>query len=784
MSQLYQLFCEGIKSRVRADRGKPGVGLSSTQLFDSQDDPAAPDPDAAPAPGPVGDSPHFSVRGQVGSATPTTEESPPLGEPPSPKPARVPTAPQEKSLGTGGSKTRHKRLGTRGGIDYSPNQSSRHLMERNPNVSPVDFVDVAIAIKRRDEALGSNRNDRRVSSEESQNSEPPESSRKQVSDSSETDFEGADEYYRKHLPASTSIQTKPVDQKIPAMRREESASSRKSPEESINLVLESVSPTESSSSVDSTDTDSESVEVENIESPSAARCRAFPKHKWMKSKSPERLPLVAGDTRNECDKQPHRKRSLAPILEGVKAYVEVRSGHDNRSMGVKTHLRTLGATVLEKLSKEVTHVIFNEGSLGTLRRAQNQQCYLVSVLWIDECEKVGQRVPEDKHPPLNMHLYNELKSKKYRKMKSLQPDFEEGKGEERLNNYIKRFRQKAQKAVSSQQTNESLSSSDSDESTDETQSKDLNERRKVIPDGIVLKELSVILNRVDATDTARASMIMKHNKRRLMPLNMRPPSSLSLEDFDPKDRLNPGCPYNLGSAPKQQSTLTQRQRPPRKIMSASVSIRRRSSCFVRGTQRPTQSQSKPKKARPQMRTMVCTFMHRRDIDVVAAVIKQLGGWILEPTVSVRTTHVVCGDSKRTINLLRGIAHGCWILHQEWVMRSLEAGHWLDEEPFELTEFPAVQQCRVARETLGVCPDIFSAAGGIFVANDTTPPRADIMDLLTLCGAKTVKAARQAKVIVGHHQKRTSHSDVALVNEQWVLDSIQENMLQPVRRYRL
>lgn len=62
--------------------------------------------------------------------------------------------------------------------------------------------------------------------------------------------------------------------------------------------------------------------------------------------------------------------------------------------------------------------------------------------------------------------------------------------------------------------------------------------------------------------------------------------------------------------------------------------------------------------------LVCSIL--RDIDVVAAVLKQLGGWILEPTVSPKTTHVVCGDEKRTINLLRGIAHGCWILHQEWV----------------------------------------------------------------------------------------------------------------------
>jgi hypothetical protein len=41
-------------------------------------------------------------------------------------------------------------------------------------------------------------------------------------------------------------------------------------------------------------------------------------------------------------------------IAGVVAYVEVRSGGDNRSMGIKAHLRSLGATVRDKFINDVS----------------------------------------------------------------------------------------------------------------------------------------------------------------------------------------------------------------------------------------------------------------------------------------------------------------------------------------------------------------------------------------------------------------------------------------------
>ena len=90
------------------------------------------------------------------------------------------------------------------------------------------------------------------------------------------------------------------------------------------------------------------------------------------------------------------------------------------------------------------------------------------------------------------------------------------------------------------------------------------------------------------------------------------------------------------------------------------------------------------------------------------------------SVTASTTHVISGEGKRTLNLLKGLMQvsqffklsifsnvwlcilspyldtdaeqiqGCWLLTKEWAYSSLEEGRWAPEEPFEMVNFsPAV-----------------------------------------------------------------------------------------------
>ncbi len=67
----------------------------------------------------------------------------------------------------------------------------------------------------------------------------------------------------------------------------------------------------------------------------------------------------------------------------VVAYVEVRTGADNRSKAIVSKLRQLGASVEGKLCDKVTHVIWKDGKKSTVDRARKRGIPVVTVLWVE-----------------------------------------------------------------------------------------------------------------------------------------------------------------------------------------------------------------------------------------------------------------------------------------------------------------------------------------------------------------------------------------------------------------
>ncbi|XP_074035088.1 microcephalin [Leptinotarsa decemlineata] len=184
----------------------------------------------------------------------------------------------------------------------------------------------------------------------------------------------------------------------------------------------------------------------------------------------------------------------------------------------------------------------------------------------------------------------------------------------------------------------------------------------------------------------------------------------------------------------------------------------------------------------QQPSIVCTKMHKDEIGVFSQIVKKLGGFIIEDEVTKKTTHLVAGEAKRTINMLRAITTGCWIVNQKWLFQSLEAGKWLPEEDFELNDFsPAVQQCRLQRQAFGpsYSMDIFQDCGNIFIARESIPRCSDLRELVTLCKGKFTANARKAKIIVGESLR---YEGVICVKENWILDSITFNKKMSFKKY--
>ncbi|XP_076598753.1 microcephalin isoform X5 [Chaetodon auriga] len=123
-----------------------------------------------------------------------------------------------------------------------------------------------------------------------------------------------------------------------------------------------------------------------------------------------------------------------------------------------------------------------------------------------------------------------------------------------------------------------------------------------------------------------------------------------------------------------------------------------------------------------MRTLVMTSMPTEKQHIVGQVVKSLGGFSIVDRVCESTTHVVSWGHRRTLNILLGIARGCWILSFEWILWCLEQRQWIPEEPYELSDqFPAAQWWRSR-----VC---FSCASkpNRFLLHHKQPPSGEFWD---------------------------------------------------------
>ncbi|KAM9241249.1 microcephalin [Leptosomus discolor] len=186
------------------------------------------------------------------------------------------------------------------------------------------------------------------------------------------------------------------------------------------------------------------------------------------------------------------------------------------------------------------------------------------------------------------------------------------------------------------------------------------------------------------------------------------------------------------------------------------------------------------------RTVVMTSMSSEKQNTVIQVVKKLGGFLFSDDVCETTSHVITGSPRRTLNVMLGIARGCWIVSYEWVLWSLELGHWISEEPYELSSsFPAAPICRLQRHlsTGKYQQNLFSNQPVMFVSPTSQPPCKKLIELIQLSGGKTCKALRQAKICIG---KKTGkkYQEIKCLSEKWVLDSITQHKICPMENYVL
>ncbi|XP_037541299.1 microcephalin [Nematolebias whitei] len=187
-----------------------------------------------------------------------------------------------------------------------------------------------------------------------------------------------------------------------------------------------------------------------------------------------------------------------------------------------------------------------------------------------------------------------------------------------------------------------------------------------------------------------------------------------------------------------------------------------------------------------MRTLVMTSMPTEKQHTVVQVVKALGGFSVVDRVCESTTHIVAGGHRRTLNILLGIARGCWILSFEWILWCLEQRQWIPEEPYELSDpFPAAQICRLQRHLSAGehQQDLFQNQPAMFVSQLSQPPTQSLVELIELCGGTVCKSVRQAGLCIGKYSGRRPEG-CRMLSEQWILDGVTNLKLEPYDVYDL
>ncbi|KAM4693700.1 microcephalin [Discoglossus pictus] len=200
----------------------------------------------------------------------------------------------------------------------------------------------------------------------------------------------------------------------------------------------------------------------------------------------------------------------------------------------------------------------------------------------------------------------------------------------------------------------------------------------------------------------------------------------------------------------------------------------------------TEESKKKEKTRKVARSLVMTSMCTEKQNAVIQVVKRFGGFSFSDHVCETTTHVIAGSPRRTLNIILGIARGCWIVSNDWVLWSLEHGHWIPEEPYELSDdFPGAQICRLQRHLSGgeYVQDLLSSVPAVFISPSSQPPCDKLSEVVQLCGGKVCKTLRQAKICIGHSTGKKP-PDMQTISEKWILDCITQHKLHPLKNYLL
>ncbi|BES98167.1 BRCA1 C Terminus (BRCT) domain [Nesidiocoris tenuis] len=500
------------------------------------------------------------------------------------------------------------------------------------------------------------------------------------------------------------------------------------------------------------------------------------------------------------------------VFAGLTIYVEIKYLKMDKSKCIRDLVEKLGAKVVKTFAKSVNLVIFKEGKMSTYLRAKHENIPLVSVPWVDACRQLGSLVDPAKFPPstedeYKSEMFNAEMAQRDRflkrgrlfldRIKGLAPPSKSSK--KKAATVGRKVPKEPKRPSGDKKVQKKLDFRPGGQNMGRTGDPDEEPpRRNSAPADLAISPgRQPIVDGVDVLRTPPKAGVSGQNRRKLF----NPNESLA---FSPSAIATPvdTSPYWKDSPSERPKSRTTSSKRPKRLDSGGkrTTASRKSlvplmeqdeeanhsrgslTCFDLG-------QRGGRLTRPQPR--ICfTSLRSQEQARYTEIVEELGAFEIDKSVTKKTTHLLSSvPPRRTVNLLRAIARGCWILDIDWLTFCKENDKWMSEEPFELKYFSdAVAKNRLERQAFGknYSADIFADCGPIFVDVNVQPPQSDIVELLKLCKAAIAAESSASKIIISDRPvgEKYRNSKIPIVSPLWVLDSITHNKLGDLDSYKL
>ncbi|RDD41310.1 Microcephalin [Trichoplax sp. H2] len=540
---------------------------------------------------------------------------------------------------------------------------------------------------------------------------------------------------------------------------------------------------------------------------------------------------------------PHQQQvnsSSSGILSDVVAYVEVRSSQEDRSASVNHQLMNMGAEVVNKLSKRVTHIVYKTGKKSTVETARKNSTPLLNVLWVDSCKQSSEKVSIDNFiinyddalsTSTNKRLRPTLEISSSKRSK-VPPGKDKIEKQSKTPVSATSSESKLQKRTTLEKENKNTAESTPKPKKSLSLSKKSWKKQNGTPSASFKPASIAIL----CEETQDISLQVRQNNFRVSssagtpsqpgkPIPVTPDESSGGGDavsesvksnesekssLNLKRRLNFKETVTTGKVKKARKiTKTtdvkeeQSNKESQEIVAESVCMEdgglssqennallgNTPSKFpgsrrdIREVLKKTKKVKRPKEK--VKKHLVLSCMQLNDRKMAQEIVDKLGLFKIIESVDEKTTHVVTGTSRRTLNVIYAMLRGCWVLSIDWLFHSICKERWADEREFQLADdFPALQKYRLEdrSQSESTLKNLFSSYNNaIYVCKRCQPPRDDIINILNLCSIKTSNTFRNAALVIGN-ESFPKWYNVPCVSERWILDSICQGRLLPKEDY--